>query len=159
MGRAPGQLSPNSDTFRRLTRRIHHNMGLLNTSRSSNHSSSFRMRRTELSGERYNGSREHSQQTSGYTNDNNQSRADTSRADPPRELSRRKGNHESSSRPYPQQMPGKHNVENLYMLTGNQKQYEQGRERSNRGGYFEPQSPHNRNINQLPQEELRDRRH
>lgn len=36
-------------------------MGLLNTSRSSNHSSSFRMRRTELSGERYNNSRDKDQ--------------------------------------------------------------------------------------------------
>jgi hypothetical protein len=36
-------------------------MGLLNTSRSSNHSSSFRMGRTELSGERYNSSRDREQ--------------------------------------------------------------------------------------------------
>jgi hypothetical protein len=99
-------------------------MGLLNTSRSSNHSSSFRMRRTELSGERCPPSREHSQQASGYTHDNNHSRNDTSRRDAmPRDLNRRRGNYESSRPHPPQQTGGKLLVENLYMLAGNQRQY------------------------------------
>jgi hypothetical protein len=42
--------SPSNEAMRRLHRRINHNMGLLNTSRSSNNSSSFRLRRTEISG-------------------------------------------------------------------------------------------------------------
>ena len=57
--------SPKNDAMHRLHRRINHNNGILNTSRSSNHSSSLRIRRTELSGSRNHASRD-KQESSNY---------------------------------------------------------------------------------------------
>ena len=127
MGRGSGLGSPTSNTFRRLSRRINHNIGLLNVSRSSNHSSSFRMRRTELSGERYRPSREHSQQGSGYGQDENQSRNDSLRREALlREVGRSRRGDFESSRPYPAGQTEKQLVENIYMLAGSQRQYRSG---------------------------------
>ena len=117
-------------------------MGLLNTSRSSNHSSSFRMRRTELSGDRYNTSRDTTQHFSGLASQE----ANDSRAQIPNSLaaaaspSRRRLRYEPS-RVTPQQPAAKNIVENLYMLDSNQRQHNNGRERLSRANHLAPQSP------------------
>lgn len=107
-------------------------MGLLNTSRSSNHSSSFRMRRTELSGDRYNTSRDRDQ-TSNQLSGLNSQEINESRGQIPKNIgtgmnqSRRRLRYEPS-RIVPQQQSGSKNiVENLYMLDNNQRQQNNGR--------------------------------
>lgn len=155
MGRDRGQLSPNTDTFRRLNRRIHHNMGLLNTSRSSNHSSSFRMGRTELSAERYNSSRDREQPSyniSGLpSNEINESRGHLGKKpDSILNRSRRRLQYEQS-RPINTRNGSKNMVENLYMLTNQQPH--QTRERSNRGQNIEPSSPRTHTSRQYAQED------
>jgi len=107
------------------------------------------MRRTELSGERYNNSRDpeqNSQHISGLpSHDVNDSRGKPSnKMGSILNLSRRRL-HQEGQKPLPlQRNGGKNIVENLYMLTNNQIQ---GRDRSNRQQYQEMQSPrahHNR---------------
>jgi hypothetical protein len=101
------------------------------------------MRRTELSGERYNNSRDpeqNSQHISGLpSHDVNDSRGRSSnKMGSVLNLSRRRLQQEGQ-RPLPlQRNGGKNIVENLYMLTNNQIP---GRDRSNRQQYQEVQSP------------------
>lgn len=116
-------------------------MGLLNTSRSSNHSSSFRMRRTELSGERYNLSRDNTNQFSGLNSQEvNDSRNHNHNIAKPTSQTRRRLRYEPS-RAAPQQPPQKNIVENLYMLDGSQRQHNNGRERPSRANQLVPNSP------------------
>lgn len=115
-------------------------MGLLNTSRSSNHSSSFRMRRTELSNERYNLSRDNTQHFSGLNSQEANDSRNHSNHLAPNNQTRRRLRYEPS-RIAPQQPPPKNIVENLYMLDGNQRQHNNARERLIRPNQLAAHSP------------------
>jgi hypothetical protein len=136
-------------------------MGLLNTSRSSNHSSSFRMRRTELSGDRYNASRD-KDQTSNQISGLNSQEINESRGQIPKkigsmnDLSSRRLRYEPAKIMPMQQTGAKRMVENLYMLNNNQRPNEKGRERSNRPQHFEPQSPRTYNSPAINDDRRRD---
>lgn len=114
-------------------------MGLLNTSRSSNHSSSFRMRRTELSNERYNLSRDHTLHLSGL-NSQEPNDARSPHIAMPAQHTRRRLRYEPS-RIAPQQSAPRNIVESLYMLDGRQGQQGNGMERLSRANQLAPHSP------------------
>ena len=114
-------------------------MGLLNTSRSSNHSSSFRMPRTELSNDRYNLSRDNTQHFSGLSSQEiNDPRSPNIAAPTPQ--TRRRLRYEPS-RVAAQQPAPRNIVENLYMLDGRQGQQSKGKERLSRANPLTPHSP------------------